>query len=754
MKRPWYALVIMLFVLNAGFCFSSGFSGQVHTGDNITVGNEVFNVKAADIYGSNLIITSNNSNRASIVLHLNETKTDMGYTFFYSERNDENEAMYKKYNITGVYDENKSYVYKITIEQLAPSATVTRSVSSKDIAVGDTINLSITIKNNGDVQLPVSYSETLPSYYQKNKRLMVLAGDVEKEYLGASEANRIQWAGSLNKDDTVKLTQELKLVGLTLGNNNIDLNNGTLEYSYLGKEYTVTAKPVKVSYYYPLKTTISFRKKTVMVDEESAVEIRFKNEAEDEIEIFSAKAGLSGNAKILNTDELDGWERDQDRLVWHSTLEGGESRSFNISFMTLKSGNITLDLDIESRHGSLETSQTFSSDALAEIDRPSVQLDMASAGESNEDFEAGYVIDNKESDYDFYDVHVDISSPLFDDEHYLYKKLSAGNSVSNNFTFELPWVYSDQNFDVDLSCNYSTVHGESFHSVINKSIHVKKLSFEKAFSVVLAGYNFTEGDNSSKYDNLLLTLNITCLNCSGLQEASIMTGVLGSEELLQLSADDLASLNSSLFELHFEVPKNQSKEGLSAESDAKYMKNGSFFYFIEKFSLGDSKKKKVKQASLANPGSGASAVVQKDDPFKYMNEKSTGHVKLKVLTGSPKQIAVIIVVFLGLFFSVSFVTMSMKKKKARSLRDGTIFTVFNKINSTEKLESSHQAGVSKQTASGFQQLSGLVPMPTSNLEILEDYINQSIKSGKSKDRIKQELIDKGWLKDIIEVYLK
>jgi len=707
-------LVVFLLIISPVLSYS----GWLHNGENVSIEDETYTIVASGDDGSILMITSDNPDRSRIVLEFGESIIKDGWKYTYSDRENEDDSYREKYNLSEIHDSSPDvYKFSISIDEIEPKITVSKSISDKELAPLDLFNISVVLKNTGEIEILGTYNEPLPAYYKKNRGLLVIrnSGDPDK-YQGGTTSSSFDWIGNLQEDDTVKLVQEIQLIGST-DSKKIDSNSGLLSYEYLDDQYSEKTDVLSPTYSFPLDIEIDFEKSEEEVGAEGEIQIMLNNEKDEVIKVNRMELEISDTVII---DKITFLEKEGYIYTWKGNIDSLSTKEFEIDYSVFKSGNITVKISATATFETFTDTISESETIVSNIDLPVISLNAPSRVQSNEKVEVGFTMNAEDTDSDFYDVEIDLRSPLFEAVIYRYTMLGSGADIGQNTDFMAPWVSSEQSFPINLTIVYRSVNHEPFVKTINKDITISKLSFDPHVLIDLQDYNI-----SNKTVNL--TFNISKIADAERIDISI---VYGDETFYIYPRDD---------EDIYRVIIDSNKTLTKFTTRAKYTLNGSIYYFDKSFTMtAPSVVKSVKKA-LAPLGT----------PVPEKKGRLRGFRTIKG-TVEPTTFIVALVVVLTLFFIIISVIVFRKKGVSESREPH--YMQMTEVLGTDQLIDEE---ISKPDSGPFQPRDlSTAPEPSTDLHQLEQFVNKKVSEGASKDEIKKELNSKGWLNDIIEVYLK
>ncbi|MBT3408271.1 hypothetical protein HN415_06340 [Candidatus Woesearchaeota archaeon] len=780
--------LILLLISLALITNSYAIEESINNGENITFENEIFSLSASDD-GEIIFLKSLNTNRNKIALRLNEKFIDEDIVFKYLKKElitDVDPSNNITANTKEVKDE---YSFLISITKLTPKIQITKSISVNNLSINDHISISITIKNIGDVDISGTYSEKIPSIYLLDENLKYQINDEEIEKYSKKYVNEIKWDGTIKIDESITLIQELQLIKIEDESDNIDLNKGKFSYSYLGKDFINISSPVNPTYYYPLIFKIEFDKDTVKIGKLHNVTITLNNEKEDNIKIEKFIIQYSKNYSIREYTEFT---IKNELLSWDGIIKPNKTYEFTIWFIPQITGNLSIVAEIESEYQEQKIKSTIRNDVISEIDKPIIDFYLPSTIPSNGNLIINYSFDNKETKYDYNNFNIEIKSELFENKYSFHPKIFKGDKLNENLNSSVPWTNVDKEFQIEFFYTYQSKYKEYFVGQINQSVTIKKYNFTPDMNILLTDFTLNETDNQTPKNELTFYFNITflpsecinnitksinssknnlsnknssdnnmsknnisneCIINKRISDVLLIFNFLDKEFLITPTEEQLNIENNEYFK-KFYIDKNISIDKKIIYINGTYLINEDMFYYTSQMVLDHEEIEKnllIKTPTVT----AKSTKPKKKEPAKvkeidYLKGVDSGlEVEFKAIDTNLFLFAGIILMLI-IFVIFGFILFMKNKKKISYAKHDSFFESLDEIKKNQNKKNTGTDTYNKR----IEILTEEVPYPSSNLIILEDYINKHLKNGTSKNKIMENLLKVGWLKDIIEVYLK
>jgi hypothetical protein len=762
-------LIISLVLITNSYAIEE----SINNGKNITFEDEIFSVIASDD-GEIIFLKSLNTNRNKIALRLGEKIIDKDIVFKYLEKElitDVDPSNNITANTKEVKDE---YSFLISITKLTPKIQITKSISVNNLSINDHISISITIKNIGDIDITGTYSEKIPNIYLLDENLKYQINDEEIEKYSKKYVNEIKWDGTIKIDESITLIQELQLIKIKDESNNISLNKGGFSYSYLDKDYINISEPVNPTYYYPLKYEIKFDKNIVKIGKLHNATIILTNEKEENIKINKFIIKESDNYSINKYTEFKIYN---ELLTWDGMIKPELTYEFTIWFIPQKTGNLSIVGEIESEYEDQKINSSYNNFVISEIDKPIIEFFLPKKIASNNNLIMNYSFDNRDTWYDYNNFNIQIKSEMFDEIFLYHSKIFKGDKINEFLNSKVPWTNNDKHFLVEFHYTYQSKYKEYFIEQINKTIIIEGYNFTPELDVLLTDFKLNKTDNQTPNDELTLYFNITFLPNKCIDNKSIINN---SNNVTINKTTDKCIINKKISEIYlllnfndkefqiiptteqinnknnqytkkFYINKNTSIDKEIVSVNGTYLINEELFYYSTELIVNHEEIRKNINNKPIVKSSSTKVKKKKIEPKKtdYLTSTNIGlKVEVKEIDTNTFLIAGIIMMLI-IFVIFGFILFMKNKKKISYAKHDTFFESLDEIKKNTK-----NTGTKDTYNKRIEILTEEIPYPSSNLMILEDYINKQLKKGTSKDKIMNNLTKVGWLKDIIEVYLK
>jgi len=336
------------------------------------------------------------------------------------------------------------------------------------------------------------------------------------------------------------------------------------------------------------------------------------------------------------------------------------------------------------------------------FNEPTVELNLPRKVDSNKNLNVIFEITPK---HDIEDVNIIIESELLGVIEYSYSSLNIDKRFVKDFDIKIPWHSHTENYDVNLTMKYESQHGEKFMSSVVEKITVNKGTFEDQFELVLV-------NKSVLNDTLILYFQATKISNATIDKASI--DIVFENYSFQYVFNE-SQLNAEKTEFSVGFPANVSTSNNLATSFI-YEHSEQEFVSNHKFNV-KKKTEPTKKEAIPPPEEEIKKPRPKEDFF------NTGTMIIAV------------VIVLGMFFFFIFYSILSKSDD----KDVTYF----KPKKVQVVKEAKPADIADSA-----------PYPTTDFEVLKTYVKECQLIGKPKEKIEKELLDNGWMPEVIEVHLK
>jgi hypothetical protein len=662
----------------------------VKNNQDLTVNKETFHIRV-DADNSALIIDSNRTDRPLIVVKEGETVKDGLLEFTYKSKKFEL-GDYAKYNLTRINTENESVLHQLVISTLSTKVTAKKTLSVKEATIGDIFNITINIKNNGDVMITGDYNEELPVYYACKGEMIRKTEEGEDRVLCAQKTH---WRGTLQPGKEITITQNVQLLPYKIPT--ADLNDGFFDYEYLDYPFNQTVSAKQPAYTKPFYVSLSMGKGPFTTGKDYNLSITAH--AEDDLtvkslEIILPEGIVLGKKKGFN-----------EGLRWQGRIENIPKLSAIIK--PTFSGNQTINAiaSIVFRGNNVDSEDELT--VRIKAPEPIIDFAVPSSAESGQAINTTFTINANGTEYR--DCLVRIGSEMFSQKEFDFPRL--WDSASNIVEWKTPWIDSSKTYSILMTATCKTAFNQTISMKKEKNIAVRKAVWENLFVVSLEDMVPSESHNlykigirkkaNAELDSLKAQVNI-----AGFAFEQNFTNATSDSQLI------VKNISTSVQASDIQVTLFYTKDGEKFENEYK-------INILEKPS-GD-------------PSNGN---ITRKPAFSYP-EKKAMKFDMKSVKFNSSGVIISVAIVLCIFFLVLFFAFMRTKGDSGEKAMMKTMGVRNILG--------HPDATLKDTGA---------PYPTTNLDILEEYVHGCLLKGKEKGKIKEELIKNGWMEEVVSVYLK
>lgn len=597
-------LSLLLFILPVS-AEKKVFDDWVSHNDTIKINEFEYKVLATE----NLLILENTNNSGKLVLIYNITEDMDGVNWL---------NMGKKYrgfdedeNITDIHSDDP-YIFEYHLYVTVPTHTikVSREFLGRDNYVFDDYQLQVVVKNSGDEDLKyLTYSEEIPDFLIFKEAREVDTGRVLQ--ITDSSEKRIDWAFNIKQGEAKKIVIDYELAYFD-NDKEYMFNPAQIIYKINDKEMVYDIKSSKINFEEPLVVSfISFSKRLDYGDEVDS-KIRFSNSHETEsVYLDDIYIRIPEGLEILDFDDSVIDEVTKEYLHIESLKVDQDSyEEIPVEFQSFISGNAEVVVEYDYTFNNKKITSKAEKQFATSFDEPSIDLDISTSDDHS--FRSGklgyaqYSFFNNQ-DVELENVLIEISSNFFNKKSILLEKVAAkrisedvltgkkfvsSGSVSDNISFQFPFVESKEKRVVSLVVRYSTKDGEE--RIVGKNISIEILPEIKKSHFSYSG--FIESYEKSEYyvrlyihktsDEVPSAINFTVFgegfsqNVSFSDRESYGFRAEGQKRKYYLNIPIDPAKNESAYELH--IKSKALIDGFVVEQEESFVLNPLSLEFTEK----------------------------------------------------------------------------------------------------------------------------------------------------------------------------
>ncbi|MEM4268125.1 MAG: hypothetical protein QXK37_04830 [Candidatus Woesearchaeota archaeon] len=723
-------------------------------GDNFTVDNINYVLEGASEDRTTVILKANAS-FGVLILKLNDTIVKEAYDYSYNDSRPNSTYKDSSYDMTDPHFVKEPFRFRIIINKYKPTLKVTRECEN-EVFFGDTLSVQTTLQNTGTSDLTVKYDEPIPIYYQFDGEIDVVSDD----YSGKRKSklpNRVAWTGKIEKGKSVYLNYNYKLVGWQDGTDNVSLYAGNASYNYQNVEYSTLAPIKKVSLKKPFGCTFSLKKDTLNIGDSTELSLNVAN-------LYASSVKTTLKIYIPNTLGVSDFDKPlsfaNDYYEWSGHIS--TDKEFAFEFLANESGRDNITLVAAYEYNGYKGVQNCSKEVKVNVDPIKFWFHVnASQVKSYDYYRMNYSFQNPLKKGQYYDLEVNIDSDLFPKKTYRYPVVEPQKFVASEPIVEMaPWIYDHKMYKIRFFGTYKTKYNEVVPFSINTSIIIKPIEVEKEVQLQDIVVNSTN-------ESLELKANITWPydNASVGDVVVIFRSKNGTKiGEVRLSKEDVKTLNeqkSFMVTLLAAGGIHDASKEVEVETQFSIQ---NITYYSKKFQKYISK---IPGQTSTNQTTMAVNITTGEKQQKTLFESYFSNKKpLKLINVGPLALVVIISVASLLIFGGIYLYYVAKSSKnankggveqestlEKSLHDTEIKIIDEpEEQQTGQVQESFKSNVSEIKIPELKE--GKVPNPDYNFDRLQRFIQNCRANGMDREQIRKSLLDKGWLPEVVDVYLK
>lgn len=740
MKKILFTLAVFFFILTL-LSFSvladskEVFSDSVLEEGTFTLDSETYTVHDyADYTG--VRISSNKY--GSILIDKGGTATKGPYTF----------------TLDSITETDGDVYFEITVEKKQSSVSVSKEASATSVNVGDDVEITVTLSNEGDDSVTVMYSEDLPSAVNIRGKPEITKGtSTSSQKSGIAD---VYWKGALYAGDSVKIVYTITIDAYPSSGSDISFDDVTFTYEDDTGEYVDTVDSLTISLSDPLSLsfTLESDEDAISLGTEMEYTVTLSNNLDRSITVtsFIVTIPSSVSASYIDT-HLD--EQDSGSYNWTGSLSSYGEQSFSVFIIPESGGTHTLNAaanygytyaSSEEESYSTTKSTSFSIDVADVV--PTITLSSATF-DGGEPILIYYYVNNSDTEISYSNVEITLTSDpsdLFSIIHYVASLPKNIKTLIKKQNFTAP--YSDTALAYDITMSGDLGGGSTFEE--SETILINAATFTAPYSLSYTIDGFDEG-----YTNITLVLSLlTTMTDKPSKLAVIHRADPDYKKTVSLTTDAIDDLFATQepYSSSWSIPVAAfTDEEVVLDIQLQYITNG--VTYIKSFSetipayqepevISETANETISNEGVFNE----TEIVVED--VTMANETKEASV---VITGKEEHSSRKWVGFLLILGGVGVAGASLryfilKKQKATAVKK----SIQSMARSTDAAQ--------EKVASIFEKAKEIiihdVPSPEEGYEKLESYIRHCFSQGKKNEEIKKILAAKGWMEEIVESYLR
>ena len=745
-KKFLVSLTILFFIL----IFSSPavlaeaeeiFSDSVLEDDTFEIDDETYTVhEYADYTGVRI---SSNKYGSILIDEEGGTSTKGPYTF----------------TLDSITQDGSDVTFEITVEKEQSSVSVTREATSTIANVGDEIEITVTISNEGDDSVSVMYSEDLPSSVDIQGKPEITKGTSTSSQ--KSTAADVYWSGVLYEDESATIVYTIVIDDYPSSGSDITFEEVTFTYEDDTGEYEDTVDTLTISLSDPL--TVSFTLESdedaISLGTEMEYTVALSNNLDRAITVDSFVLTIPSTVSVSYADtQLD--EQEDGIYNWTGSLSSYGEQYFSVFIIPESEGTHTLEADAEysytysssdAQSYSTSESTSFSIDAADVV--PSITL-------SSETFDGGepiiitYYVNNSDTEISYSNVDITLTSDpsdLFSIVHYVASLPKNTKTLIKKQNFTAP--YSDTALEYEVTMAGDLGGGSTFEE--SETISINAATFTVPYELT---YTVDGSDEENTNMTLVLSL-LTTMADKPSKLAVVHTADPEYKKTVSLTTDAIDELFTTQepYSSSWSIPVTSfTDEEVTLDIQLQYTVND--IEYIKSLSetipiYQEAEVEEEINETTANDTSSnetiSNTTEQISDEINATEVNETEEVSV-VITGEEEHSSRKWVGFLLILGGLGVAGVSlryfiMKQQKASAIKK-SIQNMTKNSTTQEKVTSIFEKAK--------EIIIHDVPSPEEGYEKLESFIRHSFSQGKNNEEIKKILAAKGWMEEIVESYLR
>lgn len=715
MKR-WIVYIALFFIFSSFVSADEVFSDYIAEEGTATIDNEVY---TAHEYNDYTGVRLSSNKYGSIIIEEEGGSTTKGpYTFTLDE----------------ILEENNEVSFKITVDKEEASVTVSKEASSTSATIGDTIDVTVTISNEGSDSVDVTYKEDLPSTVSLDDSPEITKGTSTSTQ--KSTIADVYWSGVLYEGESATITYSCTIERYPNTGTTITLDD--VEFTYEDDTGTFPESVDSLTITLTDPVTISFTNDNdeVQIGDEVRYTVTVSNNVENNIEIPSFVLTLPDITITTMDVEL---KESSDGYTWSGQLNPFEDVSFTYYVVPENPGTYSFSASATyDYNGEQTTSETTSFSIEAADIVPEIILSSATF-DGGEPIIIYYYVNNSDTEISYSNVNIKITSTLFDTINYVTALPANQKILIKKQNFTAP--YTDTEIEYETAFEGELGNGETFEA--SKTITVNPSEFTAPYAV---SYTIDGIDE----ENTNITMALALLTTFA-QQPSLLAVVHSAgdyKKTVSLTTEQINNLfKTQTYTRSWNIPTMAfTGDTVTLDAQLQYVDSSGMYYktldsieipIYQGVAITESANQTIENITDATA-----------DDKTTTTEADTQEEPSVVITGEKEQSSkkwvwfiVILAVLAG--FSATAVFLVKKKEKSKEIKKNIEQISGKKSERKENiLERAKEIIVHE------------IPSPEEGYEKLEQFIKHSLKQGKTGEEIKKILAAKGWVEDVLESYVR
>ena len=745
--------LILLFSLNIMIGNAAEYNDWVSHNQTIKIGGkEYLSQTTPDI----LILREVNGSGKVVIPNDDTVKTYENYYFETTDVKNSLDDYLEEHGIDSIHaskEETNTYMHKLSVTEIKSQLKITREVEPSKPNIFDTIEITYSVENTGNKDLKgVEYKEDIPAFLLPKEYTYPDNNDKEA-YL--ANKRKIRWTFNVDQDETKELKGVFDIIGVPQEGQIFKLNKASASYDSPSGELSKWIDKQSIEVVTPFECDFTGNHKDVVYGDLFDFSFDFSNKhSTEEMKINNAKIQFCEHVTIDGIPDGMTKVDSYNYALSNANIEpsGLSSFVFEVSSSSLRNCPVMFDVDYDLKGVGFD--ESFATNITTETNKPGMKLSFDSISGDNvregDDMKIDFEAENA-NDFDLDRAIIEIYSDFFSKKKFVFVGVGDGGKAANDFLTTIPSFQEDKKEKIYMNVTLVSSSGSEAEYQHTEQIKIDKGLADKIFDFSGSVKNVTNGTYYTELD-------ILKLNDAGLNNMTVRLISDGLNKLLDFSDEDISKLKSSgksiTKKINLSFSGNDTIHNLSINMDA--MVEGRIMNQEETFILNGTQminlNKIVKDSDEVKNNSSKKSSAG-DNTWGGSGSRGSFNLSVYIVIGFIV-LGIIIAVFA--FFNRDSAVTRIRKSKAIN------------INDFGKQKKRKDSGEVTDTAQIFDAVKNdyfntntpaanddnSAPSSDSDISKLEGYINQRLSNGDSKSKIRKELKGKGWLDDVLDIFLK
>ncbi len=358
----------------------------------------------------------------------------------------------------------------MVVTELKPTIKIERGVSDTKPNLGDTIEFTVTITNEGQkVAQNAVYIDEFPSGLQP----------IYNELISVVN-NNVQWAGSIV--DEVKFSYKVKV------NKKVDFSSiGTLNYQYNGYQGSKDSSAIKIKASESLGVTSDLEASETELYQKVEYTQNFTNK-EENVDMRVDRFVLTLDEPLRLTKDIADLTKISDHeYEWKGTLGPGEGVYFELETYSNMIGTHHINYSIDYTINNVKLNKKGSKELKVKADKLKPTIEFAFGDkelESNQKSNVRTLLENKDEKTVYYDIEYNVETDFIGNfKGSVDKVLASTKERIFEKDFYAPWVDSTVTLHINFNGKYRTSANERFIFNISDEFTVEPKKFNSSIII-------------------------------------------------------------------------------------------------------------------------------------------------------------------------------------------------------------------------------------------------------------------------------